>query len=118
MNIISKEPYNYHYRPGYKSKELLIEIFSGVEDENFMSDLFQAISKLSIRIDDIQDLWMNDEILLIIESNMGSFILSKDIWGLCFIMSENNQKCISEINKLLEQDIRFQKNEVDFKNYQ
>ena len=60
---------------------------------------------------------MNDEVLHSISSNLGECILSKDIWDLAFIMVDNNQTCITKINKLLILDNRFEKVEVDFENY-
>ncbi|KRD11361.1 hypothetical protein ASE21_06535 [Flavobacterium sp. Root901] len=108
--------YKYHLRPGYKSQDLLIEIFSGVEDENFMTDLLDSIAAIHPKMDEINDLWMNDEILMEMSSDSGFFSISKDIWDFAFIMSDN-QECINRINSLLSENKNFQKVEVDFENY-
>lgn len=60
---------------------------------------------------------MNDEIIYTINSDLGLFTLSKDIWDLAFLMADENQSCILKINDLLGNDNRFEKIEVDFNDY-
>lgn len=109
--------YKYYLRPGYKSQKLLIEIFSGVEDEYFLTDLLDSIAAINPIVEKINDLWMNDEILMEVRSDLGSFSISKDIWDLAFIMSDDNQECINSINLLLSGNENFQKIEVNFEDY-
>lgn len=109
--------YKYYFRPGYGSSKLLIEFFKGAESNNFISDLLAAISELKPEVMDISELWMNDEILFNISSEMGEFTVSTDIWGFVFIMAENNQECIFKINSILEVTENFEKEEVNFENY-
>jgi hypothetical protein len=109
--------YKYNFRPAYKSQELLIEIFSGAENEDFLSDFLNAISEINPKVENIKNLWMNDEDLFEITSDSGFFLLSKDIWDLAFIMSEENQECIHKINSILSEDKNFQKIEVNFEDY-
>jgi hypothetical protein len=104
-------------RPGYKSQDLLIEIFSGAEDEYFLTDLLDSISEINPKVDKMNDLWINDEIEIKVSSDIGSFFISKDIWDLAFIMSDNNQECINKINLILLQDKNFHKAEVNFEDY-
>ena len=108
--------YKYHLRPEYKSQKLLIEIFSGVENENFFTEFFDSIVEINPKVGRINDLWMNDEYILDIKSDIGSFSISKDIWDLAFIMTEN-QECLNQINILLLKDQNFQKIEVNFDDY-
>ena len=108
--------YKYHLRPGYDSGNLLIEFISGVEKVSFEPDLFEALKKLEPLLIEQQDLWMNDETLFLLESNVGSFSISKDIWDLAFIMSED-QNCIVKINELLLTDQKFEMIDVDHKKY-
>ena len=110
-------PYKYYLRPGYGSANLLIEFISGVENDTFNIDLFDAIKTIRPELIDLQDLWMNDEVLYFIQSNLGDFLLSKDIWDLAFIMADHNQTCIAKINELLLADSRFEKIEVNFDDY-
>ncbi|MBF4483659.1 MULTISPECIES: hypothetical protein [unclassified Flavobacterium] len=109
--------YKYHLRPGYQSQKLLIEIFSGAENEDFFPDFFDSIIEINPKVVKINELWMNDEYLLDVNSDIGSFSISKDIWDLAFIMSEDNQECLNKINLILLKDQNFQKVEVNFDDY-
>lgn len=109
--------YKYYFRPGYQSQELLIDIFYGAENETFIPDFLNAIAVLKPKMTDILDLWMNDEVIMTYNSEIGYFTLSKDIWGFAFIMSENNQEGLVKINSILENAAMFEKVEVDFENY-
>ncbi len=109
--------YEYHYRPGYGSKKLLIEFISGVERKTFGDDLLDALKAINAKITGKTNLWMNDEFVYGFASDKGAFSLSKDIWDYAFIMADTNQDCISAINKILAQDERFEKVEVDFEKY-
>ena len=109
--------YKYHLRPGYQSQNLLIEIFYCTESENFFSDFFNSIAEINPELEKVNDLWMNDEYIFEVQSDIGSFSLSKDIWDLVFITSDENQECLEKIDLILLNDINFQKIEVNFENY-
>lgn len=109
--------YKYHFRPGYQSKDLLIDIFSGAESETFLFDFLHTIREINPKTTDILDLWMNDEILMTYNSEVGEFTISKDIWGFAFIMADYNQDGLYKINSILEKSELFEKVEVDFENY-
>ncbi|MCR4032509.1 MULTISPECIES: hypothetical protein [Flavobacterium] len=109
--------YQYYFRPGYKSENLLIEVFDGAENESFVSDFVFALSEIQPKMIEVSDLWMNDEILLSYDSEIGQFTLSKDIWGFAFIMAENNQDGLIRMNSILENSEWFKKVEVDFEKY-
>ncbi len=99
--------YTYKMRPEYNSKNLLLEFSQGVENENFISDLINELSVFEMKIFDIADLWMNDEVIMNLNSNIGNFILSKDIWGLAFILSDVNQEGIIKIDSILSKSNKF-----------
>lgn len=99
--------YTYIVRPGYGSDELLIEFINGPEKQSFFTDLKTALDKLDLIIESTEDIWMNDEIFLNITSNVGKFILSKDIWDLAFIMAEENQEAIKSIDQQLNNNKLF-----------
>lgn len=109
--------YKYHYRPGYGADSLLIKFLNGVESVVFGTDLFDAIKQINPKLAGGEDLWMNDEILYTINSDLGQFTLSKDIYDLVFLMADNNQSCVLQINNLLLKDNRFEKIEVDFNDF-
>ena len=60
---------------------------------------------------------MNDEILMEMDSEFGAFVISKDIWGLAFILADENQVVVHQMDALLLLDARFEKVEVDFELY-
>ncbi len=109
--------YKYKLRPEYGSSKLLIEFIDGVENETFLSDFIHTISELNPVVEDIIDLWMNDEILISVASEMGKITISKDIWDFAFIMSKDNQACLLKINSILEAHENYEKVEVDFEDY-
>ncbi len=106
--------YNYRCRPGYGSEELLIEFTSEVENPNFLTDLFDAIKEINPVLSDKERI--NEEINYTINTDSGQFSLAIDIWSLAFLMSDN-QECIFKINRLLIEDERFEKIEVNFDDY-
>ena len=83
--------YNFLLRPGYGSQKLIIEFSIENDDEIYIEVLLNAISTINPKVTKIEDLWMNDETLLHVSSTNGSFIISRDIWGFVFIMSDTNQ---------------------------
>jgi hypothetical protein len=109
--------YQYYFRPGYQSEELLIDVFGGAEKESFFPDFMEAIKEINPKMIDILDLWMNDEVLMTIDSDAGTFTVSKDIWGFAFIMADTNQEGLQRINSILEKSEQFEKVDVDFENY-
>lgn len=113
----SNDKYNYYHRPGYGSDEFLIEFISGVEENTFLPDLLGAIVILKPVINDVNDLWVNDELILKFDSVSGLFTLSKDLWGFAFITSENNQAVIGRIDELLSGHPKFEKVPVDPERY-
>lgn len=113
----TKKMYQYYFRPGYQSEELLIDVFGGAEKESFFPDFMEAIKEINPKMIDILDLWMNDEVLMTIDSEVGKFTVSKDIWGFAFIMADNNQEGLQRINSILEKTEKFEKVDVDFENY-
>ncbi len=108
--------YKYQCRSGHSSENLLIEFVNDVENDAFLADLFDALKEINPKLAGREELWMNDEILYAINSDLGQFTLSKDIWDLAFLMADDNQTCILQINNLLLTDNRFEKLEVDFNN--
>lgn len=109
--------YKYNYRPGYGSEDLLIEIYSGPEQKDFFSHLLAALNCLNIQIKKINDLWINNEVLISVKSDFGNFLISKDIYDLVFIISENNPSCLEKIDTVLHDNPMFEKVFVNFEDY-
>lgn len=110
--------YNYRIRPGYGSEKLLIEFVKGVEKETFLTDLKEALSQIDLKFEEIEDLWVNNEILFHVNSSEGKFLLSKDLWDYAFIMADDNQECVKRIDVILSKDGNFIREEVDFSEYE
>jgi hypothetical protein len=109
--------YGYHFRPAYGSPLLLIEIFRGADSDDFLTDFLDAVKEVNPIVTSVEDLWMNDEVMLDVQTNMGMFTLSKDTWGFAFLMADSNQPCLMTIDLLLQNDNRFEKIVIDFDKY-
>ena len=60
---------------------------------------------------------MNDEMLVEMGTDLGTFQLSVDIWDLAFLIADDNQAVLLRVDALLQADARFEKVEVDFERY-
>lgn len=109
--------YKYKVRPGYGSKKLLVEFSPGKADEAFFGSIFKALEPIKVKTVDVVDLWMNDEIIWNMKSNVGEFELSKDIWDMVFILADDNQSVIKIIDDLLQKNHSFVKENVDCDEY-
>jgi|SRR5688572_20626208 hypothetical protein len=109
--------YKLYFRPGYGSDKMLIEFFHGAEKEEFLTDFLDAIKSFNPTLETTLDLWMNDEIELSFNSDLGNFSLSKDTWGLAFLWNDNYQEVVRRISDQLADDRRFEKVAVDFDKY-
>ena len=103
----------YHLRPGYGSENLLIEFINYSDGDTLNTDFLDALKELNPEVKSLNDLWVNDELIYTIDSNLGSFTFSIDTWGFAFIIADDNQLCITRIAELLLSDNRFHKIEVD-----
>ncbi len=101
--------YKYKLRPGFKSNELLLEFFSGVELDTFFGDLHAAIAEIEPLIVASEDIFVNDEIRYFYHSKIGNFMLYKDIWNFAFILSKDNQKSILLLDAMLSKNPKFEK---------
>ena len=108
--------HRYKFRPEYGSEKLLIEFVDG-DDPNFVSDLVKALDEINPKINDIYDLWVNDEMTFEVTSKIGEFTLSKSIWGYAFIENGENQEGLKRINSILKADERFESIKVDYDQY-
>jgi hypothetical protein len=96
---------------------LLLEFILENSDTEFAKDLLTTLKDINPQADSVENLWMNDEVLLHVSSDQGSFLFSKDISDFAFIMAENNQSCINLIDRILSNSYLFHKEEVNFEKY-
>ena len=101
--------YKFSLRPAYGSEKMLIEFISGVEREEFLPDFLDALKSCHPKLESALDLWMNDEVQFVVDSDHGNFLLSKDAWGFGFVWSDENQHGVQNIHDLLSRDARFEK---------
>jgi hypothetical protein len=113
--------YTYYYRPGYGFENLLIEFLTGInrpEDHvPFIADLLDALSSLDAKVDDMEDVFVNDEYWFTISTTLGEVLLTINIWDMAFIIADNNQQALDEINSLLQKDGKFERVTFDFEKY-
>ena len=116
--MINDSPkYTYKLRPGYGTDRLLIE-FNGLEDpEYFLFEILHMLCLAGFKSKEMLNLWMNDEIQVNLSSPNGAILVSLDVWGLVFIVGNNNQTDILRIDGLLQKSGAFFKQEVNYKNY-
>jgi hypothetical protein len=115
--MINFGPYKYHYRRWLGSDKLLLEFISCVENDSFLMDILDALKSITPKITGYPEACMSDDIIYLIDSQNGKFTLSKSPWGHATIFADDNQDCISSINNILLEDIRFKKIEVNFNDY-
>ncbi|SHG95960.1 hypothetical protein SAMN04488109_2641 [Chryseolinea serpens] len=108
MSLLSSTRYKFSFRPAYGSDKMLIEFITGAEREEFLPDFLDALKSFNPKLESTLDLWMNDEIQVNVNSDLGNFSLSKDIWGFAFAWADENQQCVKKISDLLAHDHRFE----------
>jgi hypothetical protein len=108
MPLPNDTRYKFSFRPAYGSDKMLIEFITGAERDEFLPDFLDAIKSFNPRLESTVDLWMNDEIQFNVNSDLGNFLLSKDIWGFAFAWADENQQCVKKISDLLALDNRFE----------
>lgn len=119
------EKIRFRVRPGYHSKELLIE-FCGDHRASDFPDLHRLLSSIlkaesrrpsQAEIGLAQAGAIVDDFWFFKTYPGGSFEVNDDIWGLFIHARENNHKVISDIESALLESGKFVKEEVDFSKY-
>ncbi|MFN3149745.1 hypothetical protein [Bremerella sp.] len=113
----AKKMNDYCVRPGYGSGELLIEFSPDSAVQTFFAQLMDVLNGIGTRVTSGHDLWMNDEVLLVCESDHGDFLISKDIWDFVFIMAPHNEPLIHAIDDALNRSEHFNKHLVNPDDY-
>lgn len=113
---VMSSKYTYKFRPGYKSKNYLIEFVSREKNKDFQLKLEAALSEINVKFE------ASDSMIAIgqdfnLETKLGSCELNIDDWDFAFIHSENNQELLFEIDKLLEKSAYFEKLDVNLDKY-
>jgi hypothetical protein len=109
--------FTFAIRPGYKSKELLIEFRLGSGDDEMIEAMKEALAKINAELVEKIDLWQNDEIIYRMKSNYGGFEISSDNYGNVFILAPSNQAAITAIGLVLASSPSFKEVVVNHEQY-
>ena len=114
----NKTKYSYKFRPGYGTKELLLDINCKGAPDALQIDLLKIINDANFTIVGVEDLWMNDELLFEFKSKNGTIVITRDIWDLFFVVGNHNQIDMMRLDKILSENPLFEKLEVNFSDYE
>ena len=107
--------HTYQLRPGYGSKELLLEFTSSNDFKLVVKNILEVFDKLNL-IQKNEELLLDDQLIHFIGQN-GEVTLNIDNWENIFILCGKNQKDILLIDKALDNSSLFKKQQVNFENY-
>jgi hypothetical protein len=117
--IMSTE-FSYKCRPGYGSKELLIEI-DGAKDEFFLQDFLNIIGEIHPKgfpgLDEMHTMLSLGFVDWEGETDFGKISFHQDVYGSAFVHGEGNEKVIAMIDEILKANSRFSRIEVNFDDY-
>jgi hypothetical protein len=109
--------FTFSVRPGYKSKELLLEFRSGSGSDAMIAAMKAVLAKVKVDVIEKIDLWQNDEIIYRMTSSLGEFELSSDNYGCIFIIATENQDAIKKLGHIFASSEYFQEEVVNFADY-
>lgn len=107
--------HTYKVRPGYGSKQLLIEFGPESYNERFVSDLRSVLAGHNLIPKRKQDLIF--QFITVFDSPCGRFELVADEWSFVFVLADENQDAIQYVDRILCESGRFQKEEVNYDEY-
>ncbi|MDX1251028.1 MAG: hypothetical protein IDH49_02000 [Gammaproteobacteria bacterium] len=132
-SIGNRQMFTFAIRPGYGTNDLLIEFFKGAGSDEMISALREVLTEIGAKTVSIEDLWQNDEMVYHMDSNVGEFELSLNVWDCIFIIPaarkswfgwgnatrnrERRHATVSEIEAALLRSGKFVREEVKFADY-
>lgn len=78
----------------------------GADRSNFISDLFESIATLNPIIIKETTIEMNDELRILVRTDIGYFEIMKDRWGFAFLL-EKGKSVVPEIHKIFKSNSSF-----------
>ncbi len=105
--------YRFKIRPAYNSSEMLIDFSIDEADDVFFGILYGALQGINPSKIDLKDLWVEEDVTLQCDSDLGKFEIVSDIYDLVFITANDNQKVILKIGELLSDHDAFIRQEDD-----
>lgn len=113
----------FRVRPGYKSKELLVEFWGEHRSARFpdiRSILAQGLRAKPERhpsLDAATIAIATDKYISFWQYENGEYELDDDIWAFFILAPENNAQVIADIERVLLESGEFTKEEADFSEY-
>ena len=105
---------NFTIRPGYQSKDLLIEFNTSLEVEDFQEKMLGVFNDLGLKPIDVMDTMFFQAVEFEIEE--GTFAFDLDEWGFFWIRAKKNET-IEALAKMLEGHTFLKRIEVDWNEY-
>jgi hypothetical protein len=98
--------FSYKYKVRQTGAAMEIQITEGADRTSFVDDLFSAVSSLNPTIIKETTIEMNDELRILVKTDIGVFEIMKDTWGFAFLM-DKGKFVVPEILKILETNKMF-----------
>ncbi len=114
----------YKVRPGYKSKELLVEFWGDHRGSHFpdiqgiLADGLNAKPYKHLGLDTVEVAIATDEIIPLWTYENGEYQLDDDIWAFFIHARRNNAQVIADIDRVLSSSGKFVKEVADFTEYE
>lgn len=102
------EKTKYKLKCGLNSEELIIEFEDVSNKLNFANSFSNLINKIDGNILDIEKGNYPDDILYLVDSEIGAFRISSDNYGSMIILPDKNQNVIYELDLLFKSSKYFQ----------
>lgn len=109
--------YSFKVRPGYNSSAMLIDFSLDEADDVFFGTLYGALQGINPSKVDLKGLWVEENVTLQCNSDLGEFEIVSDIYDLVFITANDNQNIIQKIEELLSNHHAFTKQKYDARVY-
>ena len=113
----------FRVRPGYKSKELLVEFWGEQRSEDFpdiqgiLAQGLEAKPAKHPTLDTTTIAMATDEFITLWKYKNGEYELADDTWAFFIHAPDNNIQVISDIERVLLASGQFIKEEADFSEY-
>lgn len=117
---MEESAYPYTCRPGYGSKEMMIEI-DGAEDEFFLQFFLNIISEMNPQnqpgIEEMHSMLEDGDVERDIMTDLGPLNFHQDEYGTAFISAEGHPAVIDKIDSILNNHPSFSRIEINPEDY-
>jgi len=103
--------YRYFTRPAKETGNLLIEFPDLPHDKDFIKQLIRVFSPITMSVENYEDLWMHDEIVINATSDIGKFTIYRDAEDFYYLTANDNPDAIPLLAALLFKSPLFKKAE-------